>query len=43
MIGGLEVAECLGEAGFLEIVAELGIDVILVFRVPCGDGLGYLA
>jgi hypothetical protein len=41
--GGLEVCECFGEAAFLQVVAELRIDFILVCLVPCGDGFGDFA
>lgn len=42
MIGRLEVDEGFGETGLLEVMAELGVDLFLVFRVPSTDGLRHL-
>lgn len=37
------MCECFGEAAFLQVVAELRVDVFLVCLVPCGDGFGDFA
>ena len=41
--GGLKVSERFGEAGFLQIVAKLWIEMVFVFLMPCRDGLGNFA
>ena len=43
MGGRLKVSERFGEAGFLQIVAKLRIEVVFVFLMPCRDGLGNFA
>lgn len=42
-IDGLEMGQGFGEAGFLQVVAKLGVDVFLICRVPCGEGFGDFA
>lgn len=41
--GGLEMREGFGEAGFLQVVAKLRVDVVLVCLMPCGDSFGDFA